>query len=239
MGYAAALLDQPDRRGHGAAGGEDVVDEQHPLPRLDRVLVQLEGGLAVLEGVRHGVGLPRQLARLPDRDEPASELQRDRRRQDEPARLHSDDLVDDHGARCRRGRRAASASMTTANPSWSASSGLMSLNTTPGSGKSGTSTTSRSSASRAASRRSLTSCLASIGTAGSAGCVRTPCSGFTGPWAGGATRPRPAAGALPAGRLGAGAGAALGSSATGSGLLPTGLPVPRAGTAAYGSASAR
>ena len=46
---------------------------------------------------------------------------------------------------------AASASMTAVKPAWSASSGVMSLKTTPGSGKSGTSTTRRSSASRAAS----------------------------------------------------------------------------------------
>ena len=57
--------------------------------------MHLEGLAAVLEVVAHRTRLPRQLAGLADRHEPDAEGQRHRRGQDEAARLHADDLVDD------------------------------------------------------------------------------------------------------------------------------------------------
>ena len=56
-----------DRRRRGAAGGEHVVDDQHPLARRDRVAVDLEQVGAVLELVLLALDLPRQLARLAHR----------------------------------------------------------------------------------------------------------------------------------------------------------------------------
>src|SRR5215212_142826 len=38
----AESLDEADRRRRRPAGGEDVVDDEHPLPRLHRVDVDLE-----------------------------------------------------------------------------------------------------------------------------------------------------------------------------------------------------
>src|SRR5207302_8297625 len=48
---AAELLDEPRDRLHGAAGGEDVVVDHDPRPGLNRLRVQLEHVLAVLEPV--------------------------------------------------------------------------------------------------------------------------------------------------------------------------------------------
>src|SRR6478672_627329 len=92
---AAAALDQLTGPVGGAAGGQHVVDEQHPVALVDAVLVHLEGRLAVLQRVGHRVRLARELAGLADRDEPGTEGQGHRRGQDEASGLHADDLVDD------------------------------------------------------------------------------------------------------------------------------------------------
>ena len=122
------------RGGGGAAGGQHVVDDDHPVARRDGVLVDLELVGAVLEVVLLRLGGPRELAGLADGDEPGPQPVRDGRRQHEPAGLDAHHPVDvaphevlgqpvDHGANA------------TASPS----SGVMSLNRMPGSGKSGTS----------------------------------------------------------------------------------------------------
>ena len=80
--------------GHGAAGGQHVVDEQHPLTRRERVAVHLDGGLAVLQLVGHGVGLAGQLAGLAHRDEADTERQRHRGAEREAACLDPGHLVD-------------------------------------------------------------------------------------------------------------------------------------------------
>ena len=49
---AAGLLDEAEGGGGGAAGGEHVVDDEHPLTGRERVGVQLQGRLAVLQRVR-------------------------------------------------------------------------------------------------------------------------------------------------------------------------------------------
>ena len=56
--------------------------------------MHLEGLLAVLQLVADRPGLPRQLAGLAHRHEADAEGERHRRGEDEPARLHADDLVD-------------------------------------------------------------------------------------------------------------------------------------------------
>src|SRR3954467_12628196 len=81
-------LDQLDRALDGAAGREEVVDDQDLLARLDRIAVDLEGVRAVLEGVLDRDRLGRQLAELADRNEARVELVGHRRAEDEPARLH-------------------------------------------------------------------------------------------------------------------------------------------------------
>src|SRR6267378_2424816 len=88
------LLHKLDRAGHGAAGGEQVVDDQHTRAGFHRVLVHLERRGAVLEVVLDAHHVAGQLAKFADRDESHAELVSDRRREDEPARLHSDDDVD-------------------------------------------------------------------------------------------------------------------------------------------------
>src|SRR2546430_3717937 len=87
------LLDQAERRGHRAARGEQVVDGEHALPRLDRVLVDGERVAPVLELVLDLDGLARELAELPYGDETRAQLVGERPAEDEPARLDGDDDV--------------------------------------------------------------------------------------------------------------------------------------------------
>src|SRR6266508_3263929 len=91
---AAEPLDQPGGGPRGAAGGEHVVHDQHPLAGGDRVGVELEGGGAVLQRVLLGLDAVRQLAGLADGHEAGAEVVGDRRGEDEAARLDADHLVD-------------------------------------------------------------------------------------------------------------------------------------------------
>src|SRR3954453_3542462 len=74
---AAELLDEAHLRGGCAARGEQVVVDEHARPRTDRILVQLEGRVAVLECVGDADGAPRELARLARGDEAGAELVRE------------------------------------------------------------------------------------------------------------------------------------------------------------------
>jgi hypothetical protein len=75
-------------------GGEDVVDDQDPLVRVDRVAVDLELVGAVLELVLLAGDRPRQLARLAHRHEPGPQPIRDRSGEDEATGLDADHPVD-------------------------------------------------------------------------------------------------------------------------------------------------
>ena len=123
---------------------------------------------------------------------------------------------------------SASASTTAANAAWSASSGVMSLNTTPGSGKSGTSTTRLRRSVAGVDRPGCGHFLPRLDFGCRVGCARPDDElGCTGPRDGGTTRPRPAASVDGSGRLppdgrrrgslalGAPRGAASGSAAIG------------------------
>src|SRR5437867_5517221 len=61
---APELLDQPERRGHRAARGEQVIDGEYALPRLDRVLVDGERVAPVLELVQIGRASCRERGRV-------------------------------------------------------------------------------------------------------------------------------------------------------------------------------
>ncbi len=78
----------------GAPGGEHVVHDEHPVAGAHRVHVQGQRLLAVLEGVGDLDGLPGQLARLADRDEPDTQGQGDRRAEEEATGLQADHDVD-------------------------------------------------------------------------------------------------------------------------------------------------
>src|SRR5437762_13841884 len=71
---AAELLDEAGDRLHGAAGREHVVVDQNACPGLDRLRVQLEDVLAVLEPVARADRLGRQLPGPSRGDEAAAEL---------------------------------------------------------------------------------------------------------------------------------------------------------------------
>src|SRR4051794_7436409 len=66
---APGLANERRSRGHGAAGREHVIDDQDPLPRGERVALDLEDGLAVLQRVRRLEGGTGQFALLANRDE--------------------------------------------------------------------------------------------------------------------------------------------------------------------------
>ena len=92
--FAAEPLDQIGGRARRAAGGEQVVDDQHPLPLLHRVVVDLERVGAVLEVVGRADAGRRQLARLAHRREAGADPVGDGGAEDEAAALDADDEVD-------------------------------------------------------------------------------------------------------------------------------------------------
>src|SRR5579859_3149724 len=91
---AAQHLDQLRDRPGGAAGRDQVVDDQHLLAGQDRVLVDVEDIVAVLQRVFDAAGREGQLARFADGDEAGAQLFGHGRTEDEPARLHGGDELD-------------------------------------------------------------------------------------------------------------------------------------------------
>src|SRR5262244_3586794 len=87
-------LDQAERGGHGAAGREQVVHDEHALAAADGVLVDGEHVTAVFELVLLLDHRARELALLPHGHETRAELLRQRAAEDEAARLHADHDVD-------------------------------------------------------------------------------------------------------------------------------------------------
>src|SRR6266545_5342949 len=87
------LLDEAADRFHGPARREHVVVDEHPRALRDQVRMQLERVRAVLELVRRADRLRRQLAGAARGNEAATDLARDRRAEDEAARLGAEDQV--------------------------------------------------------------------------------------------------------------------------------------------------
>src|SRR5262249_3626929 len=83
-----------DRRARGAAGREQVVDDQHLLSLVDRVAVHLEAVGAVFERVAHADRRVRKLPDLAYGNEARADPIRDRGAEDEPAALDPDDERD-------------------------------------------------------------------------------------------------------------------------------------------------
>ncbi len=173
----AAALDQARGRRRRAAGGEHVVDQQHPVAGPQAVDVRLEGRLAVLQGV--GLGCTSRRGSLPAlrtgtnpaRSASATGAARMNPRASIPTTWSTTDRPE--------ASRPASASASTivAKATGSASTGVMSLNTTPGSGKSGTSTTRRRRRSEASCAPGpVTSCRASTSACAPAAPFRSPSS---------------------------------------------------------------
>jgi hypothetical protein len=122
---------------------EHVVDDEDALTGVHRVLVDLQRLLSVLQGVGDVIGAPAASPACgPARTPSPRECHRSS--QDEAAGLDADDGV--HTIGRHSATEVGQAATMVANPSGSASSGVMSLNTTPGLGKSSMSRTRRSSA---------------------------------------------------------------------------------------------
>src|SRR5437762_3185828 len=87
------LAHQPHGRRRGAAGGKNIIHDQHGLAGLDGIGVHLQRVGPVLEVVRLHDGGPRKLAGLADRDKARAKPDCHRRAGDEAARLDGGDQV--------------------------------------------------------------------------------------------------------------------------------------------------
>ena len=124
---AAELARPGETSDEGAAGGEHVVDEQHARAAAMSSCASMVA-VAVLERVDDGCRGPGQLARLADRHEAGARLHRCGSREQEPARLDAGHDVEAPA------KGAISAWITVRRAEASASRGVMSRNSTPGSG---------------------------------------------------------------------------------------------------------
>src|SRR3989442_9570170 len=88
------LVHQAGRRLRGPAGGEQVVDDDDGLARLDRIFMNLEYCRAILERVGFRNLLAGQLALLAYGNEAGVEQVGERPSEDEAARLDPDDQLD-------------------------------------------------------------------------------------------------------------------------------------------------
>ncbi len=88
---AADLAAKVDRRRHGAAGREQIVEHGDALSGLDRIGLNLDRVGAVFEVVGEGHGGARQLAALPDHDEAAIEAVGQGRGDEKAARFDADE----------------------------------------------------------------------------------------------------------------------------------------------------
>jgi hypothetical protein len=126
---AAEPFDQAHHGRGGAAGREHVVDDEHPLSRLDRVTMDLQQVGAVLELVLLALDLPRSFPALRTGTNPALRLYATGAANTKPrASIPSTLSMRWPSKGC------ASASTARLNASAWARSGVMSLKTTPGFG---------------------------------------------------------------------------------------------------------
>src|SRR6266404_4943598 len=91
---SAHLLDQLRSRFGSAAGGDQVVQQQHAVARADRIDVDFDPIATVFELVVVPDRLGRELAFLADRNEPHAQREGNRRSDDEATRFDTRDLVD-------------------------------------------------------------------------------------------------------------------------------------------------
>jgi len=106
-------LQQAGRRQHRAAGGDQVIDQQHALAGPHRIRVHLHRGIAVFQGVFLGHRAKRQLALLAHRHETQVQFVGQHRAHDEAARVDPrhqvqtlahvavDEQIDQHAERAR------------------------------------------------------------------------------------------------------------------------------------------
>src|SRR5439155_16529443 len=91
---AAEAFHQVGGRARSPARSQEVVDDQHALPRANRVFMNLQRVAAVFELVAGADAPRRQLPRLAHRREAGPDAIRDRRAENEPAALDGDNDLD-------------------------------------------------------------------------------------------------------------------------------------------------
>jgi len=93
-GARAQPFNQFDGGNRGAAGGDQIVDDQNLFASRQRVFVDLDGVFTIFERVALLNRAPRQLALLAHRHEADRKLMRHRATEDEPARFNPRHLID-------------------------------------------------------------------------------------------------------------------------------------------------
>jgi hypothetical protein len=96
----AGLAKQPHRSTGGAAGGDQIVDQQHSSARRAGIFMHRDPVSAIFEGIILGDGGAGQLAVLADQQDAGFEWRRQRRRKEKAACLDPRDKVD-RAVRCR------------------------------------------------------------------------------------------------------------------------------------------
>ena len=92
--FATQLLDHLDAGFQRAAGGDEVVDHQDPLARLDRIGVDLERVVSVFQFVVLGHRVAGKLALLANGNEAGIECPCQRGSEDEATGFGPDDQID-------------------------------------------------------------------------------------------------------------------------------------------------
>lgn len=87
-------IEELDRSGGGASGGEEVIDQQDFFAGMDGVFVDFDDVFAIFERVGKPTGVPWQLALLADRDESGTEAVGHGGRENEAPGIDADDFVD-------------------------------------------------------------------------------------------------------------------------------------------------
>src|SRR5262249_16268613 len=94
--FSARTFEQFDRGEAGAAGGDQIVDQQNVVALVHRVGVNFHAIHSVFERIVLAQHLPGQLAFLAYRNESDRQLVRNSTTEYEPARLDTGHLVDTH-----------------------------------------------------------------------------------------------------------------------------------------------
>ena len=91
--FSPELPDQTDRRLSRPPRRQEIVDDQDPFPRTDRISMDGQGIRSVLKAVFHFEAVRWQLTRFADRDEPGAEPACQHASEDESSRLDAHDFI--------------------------------------------------------------------------------------------------------------------------------------------------
>lgn len=91
--FSSKLPDQADRRFSRPPRRQEIIDDQDPLARPDRISMNCQSIRAILKTVLHLKAIRRQLPRLADRDKPGAEPTGQHAAKDKSSRLDAYDFI--------------------------------------------------------------------------------------------------------------------------------------------------